>query len=559
VRTPKRHIYTADCETDPFLFGRVPLPFLWVLYDGKTNWQFRTTEAFVAHTKKLCGLCYVHNGGRFDFAYLWPHIHESTPMRIIHGRVVSFQLGKMEFRDSYAILPIALAQYNKDEIDYTKLEADRREDNADEIARYCVSDCANLYALVMVFRATHGDALTLAGASFRWWRKHCLDKGKVYTSTPHFYNIFRPYFRGGRCEAFRVGEIKEPFEGYDINSAYPFAMTQKLPWYGIEYRSSLAGLTDDEIARAFIRLECCSNGALPTTDKDGVTHYNHDATSHEYTITGHEYLAGIATETITCDRIREVIALRETIDFADFVEHWHARKQDAKRAGDKGAYWIAKLVLNSLYGKFATNPEHYRNYSVWPAALAGEIQRHGSTIHGFLNEEYVLVSDPTPEEERQYYNLATAASITGFVRAYLWRSLCASATPIYCDTDCIFASRVVVPKGKELGEWDSCGKFSYGAVAGKKLYAFKDAKGAWKTAAKGVRLEPTEIIQLARGETVTYRQAAPVFGILRGNPGAEKRENNLRLWLTRSLSGCRLVVNKEETTDAKTGKRRNRI
>lgn len=43
---------------------------------------------------------------------------------------------------------------------------------------------------------------------------------------------------------------------------------------------------------------------------------------------------------------------------AHFVLHWYKVKADASEKGDKALKEFAKLILNSLYGKFGANPEH---------------------------------------------------------------------------------------------------------------------------------------------------------------------------------------------------------
>lgn len=141
-------------------------------------------------------------------------------------------------------------------------------------------------------------------------------------------------------------------------------------------------------------------------------------------------------------------------------------------------------------------------------------------------------------EQKRFYNLATAASITGFVRAYLWRAISAirrqGGLVIYCDTDCVVFSGIEprdtgLQIGSNLGEWSSEGVMRSGGVAGRKLYAFlnseldKNANEKWKTASKGARLSPDEIMQVARGETVVYQQAAPVYSLRKEPQTMERR------------------------------------
>jgi len=81
--------------------------------------------------------------------------------------------------------------------------------------------------------------------------------------------------------------------------------------------------------------------------------------------------------------------------------------------------------------------------------------------------------------------------------------------------------------GKELGQWSEDGDFIEGAIAGKKLYAFKYRPGSepddkktgkkktYKTACKGGKLEASEIYRVARGETVKFTPEAPTYSVFK--------------------------------------------
>ena len=52
----------------------------------------------------------------------------------------------------------------------------------------------------------------------------------------------------------------------------------------------------------------------------------------------------------------------ETGLFSEYIDYWYDVKQKAKVEGNKAMYHIAKLMLNSLYGKFGSNPEKASKY-----------------------------------------------------------------------------------------------------------------------------------------------------------------------------------------------------
>lgn len=113
------------------------------------------------------------------------------------------------------------------------------------------------------------------------------------------------------------------------------------------------------------------------------------------------------------------------------------------------------------------------------------------------------------------FNVMTAASITGAARAQLLRGLHKAKRPVYCDTDSIIAEGLDCDKdATRLGAWKTEAEGSRVGIAGKKLYALFDASGEpVKYASKGVKIEPEQIMEVASGGEVIYRNAAPTFSI----------------------------------------------
>ena len=124
---------------------------------------------------------------------------------------------------------------------------------------------------------------------------------------------------------------------------------------------------------------------------------------------------------------------------------------------------------------------------------------------------------PLPDYKRVYYNIATAASVTGFVRAMLWKAICKTEKPLYCDTDSVFfLGKHNLPLSDKLGDWDIEGEGDSMAIAGKKLYSVKLNSGKCKNASKGVKLDSAQIFKIAEGETILYENEIPNYSIKRG-------------------------------------------
>lgn len=526
----KKPIYVIDVETDPFLRDREPLPFLWGVYDGQPGGyrQFEDAEAMLRFLHTLGEIVvYAHNGGKFDYTYLFGYLEAYTEVLIISGRLARFKIGDIEFRDSWSILPVALKHLGKGGIDFHKLERDVRHLHMTEIIAYNRQDCVALWEAVFAFTSLYGNKLTLAGAALDYWSKHF--KHEKPKSDSLFYSLIAPFYTGGRVECFHKGMINHEFSVADINSAYPYAMTHKHP-FSTNFSSCTPSTREKIILQSMYRITGVSRGALPFKDDKKSLLFPCDDTVREYTITGWELQAAIDTDTIEDWSIVERKDFLKEIDFCDYVGHFYEMKKNAKKGTLE--YQFAKLMQNSLYGKFGANPENYASYGLVPTVDIENVMKD-PTVQlgrnmgpwdwaGNLGEMALMEGrDPATGEknevESEYYNVATAASITGFVRAYLWRRICAvraaGGTVYYCDTDSIvysIANDAGFVFSKELGDWTDEGCFSEGAIGGKKLYAFKPkGTGEWKTASKGVRISAQDIVKVAQGNEHTWLADAP--------------------------------------------------
>lgn len=524
-----REVWAVDSETDPFKKGRIPRPFIWGAYNGTEYHEFRTADELVTFLSPRACVVYAHNGGRFDWHYLLHLLEPFSPVMVISGRLARFRIGSAEFRDSWNIMPMPLrAGGQKLEVDdWSRFEATERDKPANrELIRERVrTDCMYLWQMVDKFICEFGMHLTQAGASMHAWTQ--ISGIAAPETSGAFYQRFYPYYFGGRVEVFQPGIIERPFKIIDINSAYSYAMIHKHPWGDIpdEYDCLPEGRSARE--RSFITLETDARGAFPYRERDGSLSFPHDGTGRVFHVTGWEYLAALETGTLGKHTIQSVLRLPLSIDFRSYMDHFYQMKTDAKKTGDKARYEFAKRFLNSLYGKFGSNPEEYDEYQiVEPRWIEAACEDGGYQFCAELGPWALLARD-LPEERQRYYNVAVAASVTGFVRAYGWRAIRSVSDVIYFDTDGMHCGDTgsIELDDNRLGAWKVEAECSYGAYAGKKMYASKTSDAwqrshpndkVWKIASKGVRLTHDEIIGIARGEDFVYEPDAPQYSVKRG-------------------------------------------
>lgn len=498
---------TFDFETDPFLHDRIPIPFTAGFYDGEifhNTWGKDCVDEMYEYLRTQSpSYIYVHNGGRFDF-HLGVLKWAQGDCRIINGRIVEMPIhcGHV-MRDSSAILPIKLADYKKDDFDYTKLERKVRQRHKPEILKYLKSDCVNLYELVGGFIEEFGPRLTIGSAAMTQ-----LKRFHDFDILNHFDDSrARTYYYGGRVECFKKGVFTGNFKVYDVNSMYPSVMRSYEHPIGneIEVTNKIGPDT------CFVGAYGQNNGAFPKRDENGSLRF--DISEGYFSVSIHEWRTALELRLFKPREIIECVDIRRKTTFATFVDHFFSLRQDAKSKGNRAHDIFYKLVLNSAYGKFAQDPAKYREFT---------ITANTEDAHPGYGWEPVMLDDSAngfiiwsrPSTYKQLFNTFTAASITGAARSVLMRAISKSKNPMYCDTDSLICNALPgVEKSDALGAWKFEGDGDRLAIAGKKMYALFSGDECIKEASKGVVITPAEIEKVAKGEAVLWKSEAPTLGL----------------------------------------------
>lgn len=218
---------------------------------------------------------------------------------------------------------------------------------------------------------------------------------------------------------------------YDVNSMYPWAMKNcNMPWGDPVYYEGEPEPNDE--FPLFIHCFKCKfklmNGAYPNIQIKGSFRFMET----EYLTSSNDEDVILTVTNIDYKLINETYYLWDiehyggykfrSVDgmFSEYIDRWYEEKNRFKKEGNLPRALIAKLMLNSLYGKFGSNPEKRSKYP-------------------YLDEEEDIVKYELglPEIGKTSY-VPVAAFITSYCRNKIIRAAIACGDNfVYADTDSV--------------------------------------------------------------------------------------------------------------------------
>ncbi len=240
-----------------------------------------------------------------------------------------------------------------------------------ELARYCMNDTEITYLFIrkmVEFLEKHELSKlkpTIAGLSFNIFR-HCFyDKKKdpIYIHDwKNTIKLERESYSGGITDCFRVGQINEMTYKLDINSMYPHIMREnplpdRLLFYSCNPEHDLLKYYN-ELKKDYLVIARCKV-RIPEE-------YAYILTSMEVGRDTKSVLTYGEMEVVKCspeldfiEKYGEILEVKELAIyssknlFTGFIDFFYQKRLDYKKEGDKVNEKFCKLVLNSLYGKWA--------------------------------------------------------------------------------------------------------------------------------------------------------------------------------------------------------------
>lgn len=418
---------------------------------------------------------YAHFGGRFDFVhiaaacdaagYSWRAMMAGNTPRMI-ALFVYRGAHLFEMVDSYALLPASLDSLSKSLLpaNLHKGKIDFRKASARTLAKYLERDCRALFAIIEKARELFRElgvetTRTLAGTSLRLFRTRF--QKSAFPIAAWTRELTTPALAGGRNEVF-ARRMDSGFAA-DVNSMYPAMMLQNDP---PAHRPRRVGRNSIIKSHGVYRVEAhinpCNIPPLPLA----ADRLYFPIGKFETTVWGPEALAAIESG----HDVRVLAGIEwepEPGCFAEFI----TRLYKLKREGGALAI-VAKLAMNSLYGKFAERG------NVW--TVAKRPRRLGDVI---INDYLPIVSTQAHRESAHMLH-HFGGWITSCARADLYKRMLTVKGLAYCDTDSIWSASKV-KTGDLLGEMHQ-EAIESARFYGPKNYCYNDAEGVHIARVKGM-------------------------------------------------------------------------
>lgn len=350
-----------------------------------------------------------------------------------------------------------------------------------------------------------GFAPTLASQALRSFRHRFNAYDVLCDANANALSLARMSLHGGRTEAFRIGRVDEPVQTLDINSMYPSVMRDCdfptiLRLYCRNVRlSELTKWVKDYCVVARVDLE---------TKTPEYAHVNEDRLIFPIgrittALTTPDLIAALEAGHIR--KIHEACIYERAPLFREFVDVLYELRCQARERGDGVNTHMLKILMNSLYGKFAQRGDVWEQVDVAATSEVKtwiEVDAETGTLHK-LRQFAGIIQERTGETEAMDSHPAIASHVTAYARRRLWDLMLVAgrSNVLYCDTDSLY---VVSEGAKRLASHIDPARLGAlkdeGTHEWMVIHGLKDYELPGKRVVKGVRRSarwtaPDEVVQ----------------------------------------------------------------
>ena len=377
-----------------------------------------------------------------------------------------------------------------------------------EAIKYCERDCIALYQVMLTFsnlifkefNINVSSISTLPSLAFKIFRTNFLSKAiKLPVITGKIYNDISKAYYGGHCDMYiPINKNNEFVFEYDCNSMFPFVMKEfKYPGKILGYfrgnilaMEQYAKLFHDNLGFFKVKITAPKdlNNPILANKFENVSIYGVG------TWTGW-YFSEELKNAIKYGYKFEIIEgyiFEPTTVFIDYVNSIFKIKYTA--ATNSPMYTIAKLLLNTLYGRFGLSPNQLTHEVISNKEINQRINEIGldnlQNIISFGNKS--IVSYSKSFSRIPLINVGIAAAISAYARIYMSQfKNNPKFTLYYTDTDSIFINKPLpsfLVDEKELGKFKTVNVFRKFIGLAPKVYGGINNDGHEVIKAKGLKL-----------------------------------------------------------------------
>lgn len=490
--------YMADFETNNGLDeSRV---WAWAVYDGANYTLGTDIKDFMqwCFTRRNSCRVWFHNlkhDGEFIIDYLlnngfvWTKSAKTykefstliTDTNVFYNIKLIKKNGKpLYFYDSFKLLAMSEAKIaetlhlpvQKGCIDYNTIRPVGYKPTKEEWS-YIKDDVYIGYNGLKIFKEAKLNKMTIASNAMEDFKSHgdtnFIKKFLKPLSIEQDADIRKSY-KGGFTYVNPIYKNKDIFKSgivLDVNSLYPYVMKTKLLPYGppVKYKGKYF---ENKSFSLYIQCIRCNfeikPNRVPTLQiKNGYFNPTEYLTSsgdepqlllltnvdlklflEQYNVYNLEYLYGYMFK-------------GEHGIFEEYITRWAKNKIEAKKEKNYGMYQISKIMQNSLYGKFGSNPVTIDKYP-------------------YLDEDGIVRYKCNEPEVKPKFYLPLACFITSYARAHTIRAAQENYSRfLYSDTDSLHLLGDDIPENircddYELGAWKLESRFTRARYVRSKTY-----------------------------------------------------------------------------------------
>jgi len=530
-------VITFDLETITSANGLMTC-YLYSMYNGDAKFYWFTDDPSylfkeLLRSKYYGYSAYAHNLSRFDLVFLFKYLASLAQEGIYSidiikkdDQVKSIKIYNRDrkvlitLKDSYLMLPASLASlaslflgadqsktkepvfrgdpnspyftHNLDSYSKEVEEVMNLDEWKSKIVEYCINDSIILYDIIIKFRTLIWDNWkidapkhpTLPSLAFAIFRQRYLEEGIVPVIKGKVYDFIRESYTGGSTEMYKPAPPKgTKVHCYDVNGLYPYQMKswgmptgvirqfegditildqEQVYWIGDAQVS-----TKKDLYQPYLQIPFkIGNGSARTIAPNGVFRMK---------INSCEYYNALKDYNI---QVRSGFLFDSRNVFYDYISSMYILR--SRYAKDHPMNMIAKLLQNSLYGRFALNPVLERHifcsfddfkllsekYDIIDKMDLGELGMFTSFNDPSLGQESNGVQAKS--------SIAIASAVTAYARVKMSKYKNNPDFELYyTDTDSIFIDRPLPDHlvGKELGQMKLEYVFTDCVFLGPKIYA----------------------------------------------------------------------------------------